>query len=190
MSRRCIYCKGTLWFQKQVLWRWYHQDAFFKIDNIFIILAGKVFQQIGGIPMGKMRPSSSRHLSLLIRNGIHTGFALDGREAIGISVHFHVRIHWSCFVLNNTNFDNYLGQMYLVKLEIKDTTESNSSSSYLGILLSIGRNGQLRTSIYDKRDGFNYHITFSLCPSMAFLSQSLYDISGLGLHMDVLFWGQ
>ena len=27
------------------------------------------------------------------------------------------------------------------------------------LLLSIGRDGQLRTSLYDKRDGFNFHIT-------------------------------
>ena len=30
--------------------------------------------------------------------------------------------------------------------------------SYLYLLLSIGRDGQLQTSIYDKRDDFNFHI--------------------------------
>ena len=49
--------------------------------------------------------------------------------------------------------------MYPVELEIKDTTESNTSASYLDLLLSIGRDGQLHTSIYDKRDDFNFHIT-------------------------------
>ena len=60
--------------------------------------------------------------------------------------------------INNPEFDNYLGQMYPVELEIKDTTESNTSASYLDLLLSIGRDGQLHTSIYDKRDDFNFHI--------------------------------
>ena len=55
-------------------------------------------------------------------------------------------------------FENYLGQMYPVELEIKDTTESNTFASYLDLLLSIGRDGQLHTSIYDKRDDFNFHI--------------------------------
>ena len=41
----------------------------------------------------------------------------------------------------------------------KDTTESNISASYLDLLLSIGRDGQLHTSIYEKRDDFNFHIT-------------------------------
>ena len=49
-------------------------------------------------------------------------------------------------------FENYLGQMYPAELEIKDTTESTTSASYLDLLLSIGRDGQLHTSIYDKRD--------------------------------------
>ena len=61
--------------------------------------------------------------------------------------------------INNPEFENYLGQMYPVELEIKDTTESNTSASYLDLLLSIGRDGQLHTSIHDKRDDFNFHIT-------------------------------
>ena len=49
--------------------------------------------------------------------------------------------------------------MYPVELEIKDMTESNTSASYLDLLLSIGKDGQLHTSIDDKRDDFNFHIT-------------------------------
>ena len=49
--------------------------------------------------------------------------------------------------------------LYPAELEIKDTTESTTSASYLDLLLSIGRDGQLHTSIYDKRDDFNFHIT-------------------------------
>ena len=49
--------------------------------------------------------------------------------------------------------------MYPVELEIKDTTESNTSASDLDLLLSLGRDGQLHISIYDKRDDFNFHIT-------------------------------
>ena len=42
---------------------------------------------------------------------------------------------------------------------IKDTTEINTSASYLYLLHSIGRDGKLCTSFYDKRDDFNVHIT-------------------------------
>ena len=61
--------------------------------------------------------------------------------------------------INNPEFEHYLGQMYPAELEIKDTTESTTSASYLDLLLLIGRDGQLHTSIYDKRDDFNFHIT-------------------------------
>ena len=42
--------------------------------------------------------------------------------------------------------------MYSVELEIKDMTESNTSAAWLNLLLSIERDGQLHTSIYNKRD--------------------------------------
>ena len=45
------------------------------------------------------------------------------------------------------------------EFEIKDTTESNTSASYLDLLLPISRDGQLATSLYDKYDDFNFHIT-------------------------------
>ena len=38
--------------------------------------------------------------------------------------------------------------------ELKDTHESNTSVSYLDLLLSIRRDGQLGTSLYDKCDDF------------------------------------
>ena len=49
--------------------------------------------------------------------------------------------------------------MYPAELEIKDTIESTTSAFYLDLLLSIWRDGQLHTSIYDKPD-FNFHITY------------------------------
>jgi hypothetical protein len=46
--------------------------------------------------------------------------------------------------------------MYPDELEIKDTTDK--SASYLDILLNIDYNGRLTTSLYDKRDDFNFAI--------------------------------
>jgi hypothetical protein len=44
------------------------------------------------------------------------------------------------------------------ELEIKDTTESDKSASYLDILLKIDSNGRLTISLYDKRDDFDFAI--------------------------------
>ena len=83
-------------------------------------------------------------------------------------------------VLSNYNpdFENYLGQMYPPELEIKDTTESNTSASYLDLLLSIGRDGQLHTSLYDKRDDFNFHIT-----NFPFLSSNIPSSPAYGVYI-------
>ena len=71
--------------------------------------------------------------------------------------------------------------MYPVELEIKDTTESNTSASYLDLLLSIGRDGQLDTSIYDKRDDFNFHIT-----NFPFLSSNIPTPPAYGVFISQL----
>ena len=83
--------------------------------------------------------------------------------------------------INNPEFENYLGQMYPVELEIKDTTESNTSASYLDLLQSIGRDGQLHTSIYDKCDDFNFHIT-----NFPFLSRNIPTSSAYGVFISHL----
>ena len=96
--------------------------------------------------------------------------------------------------INNPEFENYLRHMYPIELDTKDTTESNTSASYLNLLLSIGRDGQLHTSIYDKHDDFNFHITtfrslvaiFKPRPPMASLFRSLYGMPGLAPCMYVL----
>ena len=85
-----------------------------------------------------------------------------GKKKLASQFIFTYRYIDDVLSINNQDFDNYLGQMYPAELEIKDTTESNTSASYLDLLhllLSIESDGQQRTSLYDKRDDFNFHIT-------------------------------
>ena len=83
--------------------------------------------------------------------------------------------------INNPDFENYLGQMYPAELEVKDTTESNTSASYFDLLLSIESDGQLRTSLYDKRDDFNFHIT-----NFPFLSSNIPSSPTYGVFISQL----
>ena len=82
-----------------------------------------------------------------------------GKKQSAAQFNFTYRYIDDVLSINNSDFQNYLGEMYPAELEIKETTESNTSASYLDLLLSIGRDGQLRTSLYDKRYDFNFHIT-------------------------------
>ena len=68
----------------------------FLVDNIFRGggVAGEVFQQTVDIPMGtKCVSYTGRHLSVFIRSGIHTVFALNGKETVSISVQSHLQVH-------------------------------------------------------------------------------------------------
>jgi hypothetical protein len=43
-------------------------------------------------------------------------------------------------------------------LEVKETTDTASSASFLDVYLKFEDSGQLSTKIYDKRDDFNFKI--------------------------------
>ena len=83
--------------------------------------------------------------------------------------------------INNPEFENFLGLMYPAELKIRNTTESNTSASYLDLLLSIGRDGQLQTSLYDKRDDFNFNIT-----NFTFLSSNIPSSPAYGFFISQL----
>ena len=131
-------------------------------------------------------------------NGKTAFYFKTGRKWLASQFNFTYKYIDDVLSINNPDFENYLGQMCPPELEIKDTTESNTSASYLDLLLSIGRYGQLHTSLYDKRDDFNFHITnvpflssnIPSSPPMAFLSHESSDTSGLAPLINVLFWGR
>ena len=132
----------------------------FLVDNIFVVFAGKVFQQIIGIPMGTNCAPLLADIFLYSYEAEFIQSLLStGKKRLASQFNFTYRYIDDVLSINNPDFENYLGQMYPPELEIKDTTESNTSASYLDLLLSIGRDGQLHTSLYDKRDDFNFHIT-------------------------------
>ena len=130
----------------------------FLVDNIFAVLGGKVFQQIVGIPMGTICASLLADIFLYSHEAeyIQTLLSTD-RKQLASRFNFTYKYIDYLLSINNPEFENYLGKMYPVALEIKDTTENNTSASYLDLLLSLGRDGQPYTSIYDKRDDFNFH---------------------------------
>ena len=80
--------------------------------------------------------------------------------------------------INNPDFDIYLGQMYPHELVIKDMTESNTSASYFDLLPTIGRYGQLRTSLYVKHDDINFHNT-----NLPFLSTNIPSSPAYGVFI-------
>jgi hypothetical protein len=56
------------------------------------------------------------------------------------------------------NFSTELTLIYPPELEVKETTDTASSASFLDLYLEFDDSGQLSTKIYDKRDDFNFKI--------------------------------
>ena len=76
--------------------------------------------------------------------------------------------------------------MFPAELEIKDTKESTTSASYLDLLLSIGRDGQLHT-ICTSQTLSSIVVIIHLRQPMALLSLNLQDTPGLAPCMNILF---
>ena len=154
----------------------------FLVDNIFVVFGGKVFQQIVGIPMGTNCAPLLADIFLYSYEAEFIQSLLSTRKKkLASQFNFTYRYIDDVLSINNPDFENYLGQMYPAELEIKDTTESNTSASYLDFLLSIESDGQLRTSLYDKRDDFNFHIT-----NFPFLSSNIPSSSAYGVFISQL----
>ena len=127
----------------------------FLVDNIFVVFAGKVFQQKIGIPMGTNCAPLLADIFLYSYEAEFIQSLLSvGKKRLAYHLNFTYRYIDDVLSIINPDFE-----MYPPGLEIKDTTESNTSASYLNLLLSIGRYDQLRTPLYQKSDDFNFHIT-------------------------------
>ena len=154
----------------------------FLVDNIFVVFAGKVFQQIIGIPIGTNCAPLLADIFLYSYEAEFIQSLLStGRKRLVSQFNFTYTYIDDVLSINNPDFENYLGQMYPPELDIKDTAESNTSASYLDLLLSIGRDGQLHTSLYDKRGDFNFHIT-----NFPFLSSNIPSSTAFGVFISQL----
>jgi len=56
--------------------------------------------------------------------------------------------------LNNSRFGDYLHRNYPNELEVKHTTDTQKSASYLDLYLEIDNVGTLKTKLYNNRDYF------------------------------------
>ena len=107
----------------------------FTADTIFMVFGGKVFQQIVGIPVGTNCVPLLADIFLYSYEAEFIVFA--GKKQLLSQFIYKYRCIGDLLSINNPDFDNYLIQMYPTKFEIKDTTASNTSATYLDLLLPI-----------------------------------------------------
>ena len=93
---------------------------------------GKVFHQTVGVPMGTIyAPPLADNFLYSYEAEFIQSLLSTGKKQLASRFNFtYINID-DVLSINNTNFENHLGQMYPVELEIKDTTESNTSVSHI-----------------------------------------------------------
>jgi hypothetical protein len=86
------------------------------------------------------------------------GLLRKNEKKLARSFNFMFRYIDDVLSLHNSRFGYFVDHIYSIELEIKDTTDTYRSASYLDLHLEIDSEGQLRTKPYDKRDDFNLPI--------------------------------
>ena len=125
------------------------------IDIIFVIFGGRVFQQSVDIPMGTICAPLLAHLFFYSYEADFIQRLLKKNEKkLARSFIFTYDI----ISLNNSRFGDFVDRIYPIELEIKDTTDTERSASYLDLHLGIDSERWLRNKLYDKRDDFNFLI--------------------------------
>ena len=82
--------------------------------------------------------------------------------------------------LNNMYFAEEIPNIYPAELVLKKTTESLAVVSYLDISITIGNN-KFWTSVFDKRDSFNFHIV-----NFPFLNSNIPTAPAYGVYISQL----
>ena len=147
------------------------------IDNFFVEFGGRIFQQTIGIPMDT---NCAPLLADLFLYSYETEFVQSllqaGKKHLAQQFSFTYRyIYIWCIVSEKHKNCRLFRIQYPPELEIKETTETASSSSYVDCYLYI-YNGKLTTRLYNKRDDFNFPIVNFPFLSSNIPSAPAYDV--------------
>jgi hypothetical protein len=123
------------------------------IDNIFVIFGGRVFQQTVVIPMGtNCAPLLADLFLFSYEADLIQGLLQKNEKKLARSFNFTFRYIGDILSLNNYMFGDF------IEVEIKDTTDTVTSASYLDLHFEVDSEGRLRTKLYDKRHDCNFPI--------------------------------
>ena len=127
----------------------------FLIDNIYIQIGSAVDQQTIGIPMGT--DCAPLVVDLFLFSYEFEFMKSLIRTDLSVAAKFSNTCRYidDLLTLNNPDFQACIDQIY--PPELKKTTESNDSCSYLDLNINV-HNGMFYTDLYNKRDTFRFSI--------------------------------
>ena len=150
------------------------------IDNIYIRFGNYVFRQVIGIPMGTNCAPLLANLYLFYHEYAFLMKLGKGKNFEGKSFNHTFRFIDDLLSINNKHFKKHISSIYPKELELKETTESNTSCSFLDLLL-FNSNGELKFRVYDKQDDFNFDIV-----NYPFSDSCIPKKSALGVYVSQL----
>ena len=86
------------------------------------------------------------------------GLLKKNEEKLARSFNFTSRYIDDVLSQNNSRFGDFVDRIYPIELQIKDTTDTDKSASYIDLHFEIDSEGRLTKEHYDKRDDFNFPI--------------------------------
>ena len=125
------------------------------VDNIYVCVGDKVFHQRVGIPMGTDCAPLLANLYLFYFEYACMKSLMKKNMSKAKIFSNTFRYIDDLLTLNNPSFEQAIGDIY--PPELKETTGCNDVVSYFDIAMKIN-NSQFCTTVYDKRDDFNFKI--------------------------------
>ena len=167
--------KRQIWFYQKVLWNWYHQQSrVFDWQNICYAW-WTCFSTNSKHAYGyKLCSSSRRPVPLFV-------WGKESEKKLARSFNLTFRYTYDVLSLNNSRFGDFVDRIYPIELEIKDTTNTDMSASYLDLHIEIKSDRWLRTKLYDKRDDFNFLIV-----DFPFICSNIPAAPEYGVHISQL----
>ena len=127
------------------------------VDNIYVCVGDKVFHQRVGIPMGTDCAPLLANLYLFYFEYTYMKSLMKSNMSKARTFSNTFRYIDDLLTLNNPSFERAIGDIYPPELVLKKTTGCNDVVSYLDLAMKIN-NSQFCTTVYDKRDDFNFKI--------------------------------
>ena len=152
----------------------------FLIDNIYIGIGNRIFKQVIGIPMGTDCAPLLANLFLFHYEYQYIKDKLKHNHKEAILFRHTVRYIDDLLTLNNPFFEEEIPKIYPKQLTLKKTTESQDRLSYLDICIEI-KDRKFTTSVYDKRDTFEFYIV-----NFPYLDSNIPSGPAYGVYMSQL----
>ena len=105
----------------------------------------------------------------------------SGHRRIERSFNLCYRYIDDLIVFNNKKFLDYLKEIYPSQLTVEKDNKSDHLADYLDLTFIIDSGDKLSTTLYDKRDDFDFHIV-----NFPYLSSNIPSVRSYGVYISQL----